>query len=209
MINKTFKCDYPCTDINRNMIYPQIEMDTNLIKIIMISEAPSVDHSNYYYKDISETFFQTTQVSFQDAGIEIKDYYDLTKMGIYLTTAIKCSKKDYLVSSKTIKNCTNFLESEISQFPNLKAIMCMGDFAIKSINHIYKSKGGIAPIKTGPTYKIRKETYEQNGIRFFPSYTQTGDSFNLEKSKRIMIAEDIKNVLDYIEITNLQTIKYI
>ena len=198
MINKTFKCDYPCTDINRNMIYPQIEMDTNLIKIVMISEAPSVDYSNYFYKDVSAPFFQTTKTAFQDAGIDIKDYNDLTNIGVYLTTAIKCSKKDYLVSSKTIKNCTNYLEKEISQFPNLKAIMCMGDFAIKSINHIYKSKVGIAPIKTGSTYKIRKETHEQSGIRFFPSYTQTGDSFNLEKSKRRMIAEDIKNALNYI-----------
>jgi uracil-DNA glycosylase len=199
MINKTFKCDYPCTDINPNMIYPQVEMDTNLIKLVMISEAPSVDYSNYFYKDISTSFFQTTKVAFQDAGIVIKDYDDLTNMGIYLTTVIKCSKKDYLVSSKTIKNCTCFLEKEISQFPNLKAIMCMGDFAIKSINHIYKSKVGIAPIKTNSTYKIRKEIHKLNDIRFFPSYTQTGDSFNIEKSKRRMIAEDIKDALDYLK----------
>jgi uracil-DNA glycosylase len=164
----------------------------------MISEAPSVDCSNYFYKAISASFFQTTKAAFQDAGIDIEDYDDLTKTGIYLTTAIKCSKKDYLVSSETIRNCTCFLEKEISQFSNLKAIMCMGDFAIKSINHIFKSKVGIAPIKTGSTYKIRKETYELNGIRFFPSYTQTGDSFNIEKSKRTMIAEDIKNALNYI-----------
>ena len=198
MINKIFKCDYPCTDITRNMIYPQVEMDTNLIKLVMISEAPSVEDSNYFYKDISASFFQTTKMAFQDAGIEIKDYDDLINMGIYLTTAIKCSKEDYLVSSKTIRNCSNFLEREVSQFPNLKVIMCMGDFAIKAINYIYKSKVGMAPIKTGSTYKIRKETYELNGIRFFPSYTQTGDSFNIEKSKRKMIAEDIKNALNYI-----------
>lgn len=74
----------------------------------------------------------------------------------------------------------------------------MGDFAIKSINYIYISKVGIAPIMAGATYKIRKETYELNGIRFFPSYTQTGDSFNIEKSKRRMIAEDIKNALNYV-----------
>jgi uracil-DNA glycosylase len=199
MINKTFKCDYPCIDINRNMIFPQVEMDINLIKLVMISEAPSVDYSNYFYKDISAYFFQTTKMAFQDAGFDIKDYDDLTKIGIYLTTAIKCSKKDYLVSSRTIHNCTSFLEKEISQFPNLKAIMCMGDFAIKSINHIYKSKFGIAPIKAGSTYKIRKEVYELKGTRFFPSYTQTGDSFNIEKSKRRMIAEDIKNALYYLK----------
>jgi uracil-DNA glycosylase len=198
MINKNLTCDYPCTDIYRQMIYPQVEIDTHLIKIVMISEAPSVDDINYFYKDISVPFFQTTKVAFQDAGLEIKNYDDLTYMGIYLTTAIKCCKKDYLVSAGTIKNCSKLLEKEISQFPNIKAIMCMGDFAVKAINHIYKSKVGIAPIRTGSTYKIRKETHELNGIRFYPSYTQTGDSFNLEKSKRKMIAEDIKNAFNYI-----------
>lgn len=198
MINKSFKCDYPCSDVNQNMIYPQVQIDTDIIKLIMISEAPSADYSNYFYKNISASFFQTTKMAFHDAGIEIKDYNDLTNMGIYLTTAIKCCKKDYLVSLNTIKNCTNILEKEISQFSNIKVIMCMGDFAIKAINHIYKNKVGIAPIKTGSTYKIRKEIYELNSIRFFPSYTQTGDSFNIEKSKRRMIAEDIKSALNYI-----------
>jgi len=72
--------------------------------------------------------------------------------------------------------------------------MCMGDFAIKAINHIYKNKYKVAPVKSGSTYKIRKEIFIFNGIRFSPSYTQTGDSFNIEKSKRQMIAElRIKN----------------
>jgi uracil-DNA glycosylase len=116
MINNSFKCDYPCTDINRQMIYPAISIDTNLIKLVMISEAPSVDNSNYFYKDLSAAFFQTTKMAFFDAGIEINDYNDLTKMGIYLTTAIKCSKQDYLVSARTIRNCTNFWRKNYLNF---------------------------------------------------------------------------------------------
>ena len=198
-INNNLVCDFQCSDINRNMIYPRVEMDPECIRLVMISEAPSTDFSNYFYKSISAPFFQTTMSAFADAGFMIKDYADLTSMGIYLTTAIKCPKKDYLVSSETIKNCSVILEKELSQFPEKKAIMCMGDFAIKAINHIYKSNTGIAPIRSGSTYKIRKEKFELNGIRFFPSYTQTGDSFNIEKSKRRMIAEDIKNALSYIQ----------
>jgi uracil-DNA glycosylase len=201
MINENLKCDYPCTDINRNMRYPKTSLDANLIRLAMISEAPSGDYSNYFYKDISASFFQTTKTAFQDAGVSVEDYDDLTNMGIYLTTAIKCSKKDYLVSTKTIKNCADILEKELSQFPNIKAIMCMGDFAIKAINYLYKNKVGKAPIKSGSTYKIRKEIFEIKGIRFFPSYTQTGDSFNIEKSKRKMISEDIEIALKYIRNT--------
>lgn len=76
--------------------------------------------------------------------------------------------------------------------------MCMGDFAIRAINYIYKKNDGITPIKRGSTYKIRKEKFIFNGIRFIPSYTQTGGSFNIETSKRIMIAEDIKLALSIV-----------
>jgi uracil-DNA glycosylase len=199
IINNNLSCDYPCIDVNHDMIYPQVEMNPDFIRLVMVSEAPSPDHSNYFYKDISAPFFQTTMSAFQDAGIMLKTYADLTSMGIYLTTAIKCPKKDYLVSSVTLKNCAEILQKELSQFPDLRAILCMGDFAIKAINQMYKRNTGIAPIKSGSTYKIRKEIFELNGIRFFPSYTQTGDSFNIEKSKRQMIAEDIKNALSYIK----------
>ena len=198
MINKELKCNYPCTDINQKLIFPEVNLDPDKIRLIMISEAPPLDHDNYFYKSGSGSFFQTTKTAFQDAGININDYNDLTELGVYLTTAIKCSKKDYLVSSKTIKECSRILEKEISQFPNIKLIMCMGDFAIKAINYIYKEKYKVNPIKPGSTYKIRKENHFYNNIRFFTSYTQTGDSFNLEKSKRIMIAEDIKNAFDYL-----------
>jgi uracil-DNA glycosylase len=122
---------------------------------------------------------------------------DFLEKGIYLTTALKCSKKDYLVSAGTIKNCSMILEREIAQFPNVKAIMCMGDFAIKSVNYIYRRKYGTKVIPDGSTYKIRNQPYLFDGVRFYPSYTQTGDSFNIEKSKRTMIAEDIKSALDF------------
>jgi uracil-DNA glycosylase len=198
MINNDLKCNYQCTDIIRKMIFPVVALDTKLITLAMISEAPPSDPSGYFYRDTDTAFFQTTITAFKDAGISITNYDDLTEMGIYLTTAIKCSKKGYLVSSDTIKRCAQILEVELAQFPGLKVIMCMGDFAIKAINFIYKRKYGMAPIRSGSTYKIRKEVHMMNGIRFFPSYTQTGDSFNLEKSKRRMIAGDIGNALYYI-----------
>ncbi len=197
MINKAMKCNYPCNDTNKDRIYPRTNIDPNVIKMVMISEAPPADHVNYFYQKPDGSFFQTTKIAFKDAGIEINTYDDLTNMGVYLTTAIKCSKIDYLVSAQTIKECSKLLENELAQFPNIKVIMCMGDFAIKAINYIYKNKYKTAPIKSGSTYKIRKEKHVFNNIRFFPSYTQTVDSFNIEKSKRQMIAEDIKKALEY------------
>jgi uracil-DNA glycosylase len=115
-----------------------------------------------------------------------------------LTTAIKCIKKDYLVSSETLKNCSIVLEKELDEFPDKKVIMLMGDFAIKAMNYIWKRKYNEKVIPAGSTYKIRNGIYESNGLRFFPSYTQTGDSFGLEKSKVEMIKDDVGKALKII-----------
>ena len=120
--------------------------------------------------------------------------------GIYLTTALKCKKKDYLVCSKTIKNCSYILEKELDEFNNIKVIMLMGDFAIKSMNYIWKRKYNERIIPAGSTYKIRSGIYELKGIRFFPSYTQTGDSFGLEKSKVEMIKDDLRKAMKVIRV---------
>ena len=76
----------------------------------------------------------------------------------------------------------------------------MGDFAIKAMNFIWKRKFNEKIIPTGSTYKIRGGVYESNGIRFFPSYTQTGDSFGLEKSKVAMIKEDVEKAVKIIKL---------
>jgi len=202
MINEWMKCSYSCDDTNKDKILPGIDPDKNKIRIVMISESPPVNHDDYFYQNPDGSFFKTTQIAFKDAGIEINNYNDLSEMGVYLTTAIKCSKKKYTVSMQTIGECSNILDAELSRFPNIKVIMCMGDFAINAVNYIYKKKYKVKPVKSGSTYKIRKEDHLFNGIKFFPSYTQTGESFNIEKSKRQMIAEDIKNAFDYLEKTN-------
>jgi len=196
----TFTCDYPCTDVHTRMIFPQPDLDPRNIRIVMISECPPANRSDYFYESSSGAFFQTTKTAFHDAGVVIENYGDLTRKGIYLTTAIKCSKTGYLVSAKTIKECAfRFLKPELEQFPHIGMIMCMGDFAIKAVNYVYKEKYGKSPIPAGSTYKIRNQEYIQNGIRFLPSYTHTGASFNIEKVKRQMIAEDIRTALGYLK----------
>jgi uracil-DNA glycosylase len=182
------------------MLFPQVDLDPRSIRVAMISECPPPDRSDYFYMSGSGAFFRTTKAAFQDAGVAIETYEDVTRMGIYLTTAIKCNKTGYLVSVKTIQECAlRFLKPELEQFPNIGIIMCMGDFAIRAVNYIYKETFNIRPIPPGSTYKIRRQEHIHNGIRFFPSYTHTGDSFTIEKAKRQMIAEDIRTALSYLK----------
>ena len=112
-------------------------------------------------------------------------------MGVYLTSAVKCGKIGYGIKAGTIKECSRILEKEIALFPNIRVIMLMGDVAIKAINYIAKRAGEGRVIPAGSTYKIRGGEYFFRDIWLFPSYLQVGPSFDIEKSKRRMIAEDI------------------
>lgn len=200
MLTKTNPfCQQTCKDVNLEALYPVVTCKAEHIKMIMISEAIPQRMQDYFYSGVHASFFQTTQTAFADAGVKIEHPDEFLDKGIYLTTAIKCTKKDYLVSADTIKNCSFPLEQELDMFPNVCVIMCMGDFAIKAVNYIYKRKDGVRVIPAGSTYKIRNQEYIHKGIRFYPSYTQTGDSFNIEKSKRAMIAQDIRSALDHVK----------
>jgi uracil-DNA glycosylase len=120
---------------------------------------------------------------------------DILGLGVYITTAVKCSKAQYVISLTSIKNCAQLLEKETSLFPNLKAYILVGDVAIKSMNYIWQKQTGKKVVPSGSTYKIRSQKFDFKGIRVFPSYTPAGKNFLIEKSKRRMVAEDIKEAL--------------
>jgi uracil-DNA glycosylase len=168
---------------------------SDAIKLVLISEALPQNIDDYFDGKNEPKFIANTNMIFQSLGYQYNTYQDYLDNGIYLTTAIKCIKQDYLVSADTIKNCSVNLEKELDAFPNIKVIMLMGGFAIKAINYIWKRKYNEKVISLGSTYKIRNGIFESQGIRFFPSYTQTGDSFGLEKSKVEMIKDDVAKAM--------------
>jgi len=192
------KCDFNCSDVIIKKHFQKSAPKKEAIKLVLISEALPQNIEEYFDGKNEPTFIKNSNIIFNSLGYNFKTYKDYLSNGIYLTTAIKCVKKDYLVSSETIKNCSINLENELDIFPNISVIMLMGDFAIKAINYIWKRKYNEKVIPAGSTYKIRGGVYESNGIRFFPSYTQTGDSFGLEKSKVEMITEDVKKAMKII-----------
>jgi uracil-DNA glycosylase len=200
-ISERFKCtSFPCKDIDKNSYtVPSVEIDLAKIKIIMIAEAPPNNKADYFYTPGNPFYLQTTLQAFKDAGENISSIQDILNLGVYITTAIKCGKTGYAVSPETMKNCTALLEKEIALFPNVKAFLLGGDVAIKMMNDIWKRQTGKRVIPAGPTYKIRGQAYFTGDKRVFPSYTPAGKNFLIEKSKRRMVAEDIREALKYRE----------
>ncbi|MFC1845799.1 uracil-DNA glycosylase family protein [Chloroflexota bacterium] len=191
--------DFCCGDIdNEAYLAPYREINPNAIKIIMVSEAPPPDRNDYFYAPYNPFYLQTTVQAFNDAGINAAGMQDILGLGVYITTAVKCGKTGYSISTETINRCSELLEQEIALFPGIEVFMLMGDTAIKAMNHIWKKQSGAAVIPGGSTYKIRKEKFYYQGKRVFPSYLQTGKNYLIEKSKRRMIAEDIGEAVELI-----------
>jgi uracil-DNA glycosylase len=184
---------FPCADVRHECyIVPKVSLDPEKISVVMISEAAPENPDDYYYARGDSLFQQTTVQAFNDAGVDVSSMQDILNLGVYLTTTVKCGKTGYGIKSGAIEECSKILEKELALFPNVKVFMLMGDVAIKAVNCIAKRAGEGRVIPAGSTYKIRGQEYFFRGKRAFPSYLQAGPSFFIEKSKRRMIAEDIK-----------------
>jgi uracil-DNA glycosylase len=200
-VNNCIECvDFPCIDVNHERhLIPSIEIEPNRVSMVMISEAAPADAADYYYAPGNPLFEQTTVQAFNDAGAEVSSIQEILDLGVYLTTAVKCGKTGYGIKASSIRECSCLLEEELDLFPEVRAFMLMGDVAIKAVNYIAKRKGQDRVIPAGSTYKIRGQEYYFQGKRSFPSYLQAGPSFFIEKSKRRMIAEDIKAALSLLK----------
>ena len=162
---------------------------------MMISEAPPAEPEEGFGAGPDSFFMRTTRQAFADAGVPVASLAEILHLGVQITTAIKCAKTGYGIKPGTVRNCSSLLERELALFPELKAILCMGDQAIRAVNEIARRQTGSRFIPSGSTYKIRGPEFRLGDLRVFPSYLQTGKSFLIEKSKRRMIAEDIAAAL--------------
>ena len=196
-VSDLVRCEgFPCVDVRvERYTVPSMDLNPEAVGILMVSEAPAPNVEDGFAAGADSFFMQTTLQAFGDAGAKVASLDDILGLGVYITTAIKCAKTGYGVKAASVKNCSRLLEEEMALFPNLRAILCMGDQAIRAVNYIARRQTGSRAIPAGSTYKIRGAEYWLGDLRVFPSYLQTGKSFLIEKSKRAMIAEDIASAL--------------
>jgi uracil-DNA glycosylase len=188
--------EFPCTDVNHaGYSVPGIDIDPQAVRVILISEASPPEKRDHYYARGDPLFARTTLQAFADAGIRAESLDDLIERGLYFTTAVKCGKTRYALARPTIEACSSLLERELGLFSQARVLLLMGDVAIASLNAISRRQGTGRVIPAGSTYKMRGSTFAFHGMRVFPSYLQAGPSFFIEKSKRKMIAEDIRRAM--------------
>jgi uracil-DNA glycosylase len=180
--------------------FSDVNIDTDLIKVIMINEVvPLNPEDDFYGNNTIPDYLTTTLPLFERAGYHVDSIHDIVKAGIYITNAIKIPKEDTTVSREMIENCVPLLEYELGLFPNLKVIMLMGDVSKKAFNMITKKKTKKNVIPAISTYKLRNDKIYYEDIRVFPSYIMTGGNILIEKSKAEMIVDDIKQMMKIIK----------
>jgi uracil-DNA glycosylase len=174
-------------------------IDPQKISIIMICEALPENHADYFYSSSASLYVTNTLEAFKLAGVEVKNMDDIIKRGVYLTVAVKSPRKGLVFPSEVVREHSYTLEEELNLFPNVQVILLMGDAAIKALNYISQRVTKVKTIPSGSTYKIRNGEFYFKNIRVFPSYLQTGKNFLIEKTKRMMVAEDIRNAFKLVE----------
>jgi hypothetical protein len=188
--------DFRCLDVDHSLYsVPDVRIAPDRMTIAVVSEAAAMRREDGFYASDRAVFAESTLEAFRDAGASATSIGDLLQRGVYLTTAVKCAKTSYGLQTNTIKACSELLARELELFSNLRALLLMGDVAIRALNAIARRAGEPRVIPAGSTYKLRGTEYAWRGIRVFPSYLQAGPSFYIEKSKRRMIAEDIAAAL--------------
>jgi len=190
--------------ISESMQFPDCEMDPNNIKVVMINEVVPKNRDDWFYSEISDPENRRNALGlFEGAGVSAKSMRDILDLGIYITAALKTPKAGYTADPVAITAQLPLLEAELSLFPNLKIIMLMGDVAIKMVNMIAKAKTKKNACQSGAAGRRRHwDNYEYywNGIRIFPSYIMTGKNLLIEPFKRDTIVNDIRRMMEIINV---------
>jgi len=179
---------------------PDCEISPESVQVVMVSEVPPRDpQDGFYSKAPVSDYMKSTLGLFEMAGVPVQSMGDILGLGIYITTAVKSPKSGYTVDADVLNSHLPLLEAELALFPNLKAIMAMGDVSIKAVNKIVKARTKKNVIPSQSTYKIRNNEYFWGSVRVFPSYIITGKNLLIEKGKCDMIAEDIRRMMELLQ----------
>ena len=142
----------------------------------------------------------TTLDAFRAAGAAVASREDLAARGVYLTTAVKCAKVGYAVERPTVEACSRLLEAEIGLFPKARVIMLMGDVAIGAVQLHRPAAHREEAHPVGPHLEgAGRASTGSRGSGSSPPTSRPGKSYLIERSKREMIAADLKAALALLE----------
>ncbi len=103
----------------------------------------------------------------------------LTLHGAYTTAAVKCAPPDDKPTPQETTNCSPYLSREVESLRNLRAVLCLGEFAFRSVVKVFRSMYSLGPVSEKFRHGLELKLGDQLP-RIFASYhpsprnTQTG-----------------------------------
>ena len=176
-----------------------VDLNPAHIRAILINEVVPADPRQDFYGSREADYLTTTFALFREAGLPVTTIQELLDAGIYITNAVKIPKTESTVENSAIDVSLPYLKKELSLFPQLKAILLMGDVAKKAFNMLTKKATGKNAVPSTSTYKLRTTELYYETIRIIPSYIITGGNILIEKSKAQMASQDITTMLRLIQ----------
>jgi uracil-DNA glycosylase len=170
-------------------------VDPAAMRMASIGEALTESGDDFLSAPRDSMFVSNLVAAFRSGGAEIDSIDDVVSLGVYLTVAVKAPKLTETISTESINEHVRSLTAELDALTNVRVVVLMGDVAIKAMNAVARQRGQPRVIPPGPTYKLRRSEYRYGGVRVLPSYLPTGRSYLIERSKREMIAEDLRVAL--------------
>ena len=188
--------DFPCTDVRHaGNVRAELPVRRDQIRVIMVSAAPPSAAADATKQEDPFARAETVE-AFRSAGFNVRDHEDIRRLGVYVTTAVKCPKVGFGLRPETVEACSRLLEEELAMFPNIKSILLMGNTAIRAINAIAVRQLGAPAVPTGSAYKVKGHDYQFGEISLFPSYPETGRNLSLDGNQQDVIAVDIRNAIE-------------
>ena len=176
-----------------------VDLEPDAIRAVLINEVAPADPKDDFYGGPGAAYPAAAIPLFRRAGAPVDSVSDLLGLGLYLTNAVKRPKVASAIPLAAIQESLPALARELALFPNVKAILLMGDVAKKAYNLIAKKATGKNAVPAGSTYRLRSQAFYRGNVRVMPSYIMTGKNPLIEKSKIQMAAEDIALMLELIQ----------
>lgn len=188
--------DFPCADVrHEGNVRPDLPARRDHIRVIMVSAAPPAEDGHLSATDDPFARAETLE-AFRSAGFDVHSHDDIKRLGVYVTTAVKCPKIGFGLKSETVEACSHLLEAELAMFPNLRSILLMGNTAIRALNAVAVRQIGEPVIPAGSAYKVKGHEYQFGQISLFPSYPASGRNLSVEGNQQDVIAVDIRNAIE-------------
>jgi uracil-DNA glycosylase len=175
--------------------YLQAGVDPAAIRMVAVGEALTESGDDFFSAPRDSMSVSNLVAAFRSGGAEIDSIDDLVSLDVYLTVAVKAPKLTTAISTESINEHARSLGAELDALTNVRVVVLMGDVAIKAMNAVARQRGQPRVIPPGPTYKLRRSEYHYGEVRVLPSYLPTGKSYLIERSKREMIADDLRVAL--------------